>query len=323
MRSAHSARVTIRDVARAAGVSRQTVTRAINDMPEISAQTRERVMRTVDELGYRPNRFAIDLFKQRTHTIGLLVRTFRNPYFAELADAVINEMQRRGWQVVVGTADQGEDEAIRAMAAQVDAIVGYFSHPPEMRGLPIVHLEHRATGPGANAVEFDMRAGVFDLVAALRARGSRRFGMIDALGPGIDPEVGTPRRRYFAEAVEDAVIVAASGTIAGGGDGIQELLERDPRIDTVLAFNDLMAMGAIHGAHLLDVRVPEAVRIIGIDGISLGEAMSPTLTTLSMQFDVVAAEVASVLVDLLSGDALPSASIIRTVTPVVLWRESA
>ncbi|MET4590814.1 LacI family DNA-binding transcriptional regulator [Arthrobacter sp. 754] len=327
---AQSGRVTIRDVARAAGVSRQTVTRAINDMSEISQETRQRVLETVEELGYRPNRFAIDLSRQRTHAVGLIVRTFLNPYYAQLADAFISELRRRDWQVVVSTAEQGEAEAVRSMASQADAIIGYFVRPQEefaaaARGVPIVQLEQRATIPGVHSIELDFRTGITDLVAALRAKGAQRFAMIDASSADSgSAAVGSPRRGFFEEAVgAPCPVVTEPETIAGGVNGFRRLLAQDPEIDTVLAFNDLMAMGAVQGAHTLGVDVPGAVRIVGIDGISLGEAISPTLTTLSLETHAVAAEAASILAELFASEPMPSASITRAVTPVVLWRESA
>jgi LacI family transcriptional regulator len=325
-----SGRVTIRDVARAAGVSRQTVTRAINGMSEISVETRQRVMQTVEELGYRPNRFAIDLSRQRTHAVGLIIGTFRNPYYAQLADSFVTELRRRDWQVVVGTADQGEAEAVRTMAAQADAIIGYFLDPaeefaPAARGVPIIQLEERAALPGVHSVELDFRTGIRDLVTALRAKGARRFAMIDSSKPTADGvAVGSPRRHFFEEAVGTrCLVVAEPETIAGGADGLKKLLAQDPEIDTVLAFNDLMAMGAVQGAHTLGVDVPGSLRIVGVDGIALGEAISPTLTTLSLETQAVAAEAASILAELFAREPMPTASMRRVVTPVAIWRESA
>ncbi|BEL04448.1 LacI family DNA-binding transcriptional regulator [Actinoplanes sichuanensis] len=321
-------RVTIREVAQAAGVSRQTVTRAINDMADISEETRQRVMKTVEELGYRPNRFAIELSRQRTLSVGLIIGTFRNPYYAQLADAFVNELQRRDWQLVVGTSERGEAEVIGSMASQVDAIVGYIDQSEDeiaatFRGMPIIRLEHRATTAGVHSVELDWRRGVTDLVTALRAKGARRFGMIDASPATPDP-LGTPRRRYFEDAVsEQCTVVTEIQSIAGGADGIRKLLAQDPRIDTVLAFNDLMAMGAVQGAHTLGVDVPGAIRIVGIDGLSLGEAVSPQLTSLSLDSAAVAREAADILAQLFAGHAGTSGSIARAVTPVVVWRESA
>jgi len=328
-RAAPPARVTIRDVARAAGVSRQTITRAINGMPEISEKTREHVLRTVEELGYRPNRFAIDLSKQRSHAVGLIVGTFQNPYYAQLADAFVTELRRRDWQVVVGSADHHELEAISAMAGQVDAIIGYFLEPQEAvaaaaRGVPVIALERKASQPGLHSVEFDLEAGMADMVAALRAKGAVRFGMIDSAGHHPDEPTASPRRRLFEQAVgEPCPVVVEPESIAGGADGVRSLLAEHPQLDTVLAFNDLMAMGAVQGAHALGIDVPGTLRIVGVDGLSLGEAISPMLTSLSFETHLVAAEAASILSEVFAGTADRSASITRSVTPVVIWRESA
>jgi LacI family transcriptional regulator len=324
-------RVTIRDVARAAGVSRQTVTRAINDMADISEQTRLRVMQTVEDLGYRPNRFAIDLSRQRTRAVGLIIGTFRNPYYAQLADAVISEFRSRGWQVVVGTADSGEADAIRSMAPQVDAIIGYFPYLPESdfaslaRGVPIVQLEKRATLPGVHSIELDFEQGMSALVNALRTKGARRFAMIDAANRSTrNDRAGSPRRQLFEAAVGSSCpVVTEPESIAGGMNGFRSLVAADPEIDAVLAFNDLMAMGAVQGAHGLGIDVPGRVRIIGIDGISLGEAVSPTLSTLSLETQVVAAEASAIFAEVFASASAPSTSITRTVVPRVVWRESA
>jgi LacI family transcriptional regulator len=324
-------RVTIRDVARAAGVSRQTVTRAINEMPDISEQTRLRVMETVDELGYRPNRFAIDLSRQRTLAVGLIIGTFRNPYYAQLADAFVVELQRRDWQVVVSTAEQGENEAVRSMAPHVDAIIGYlpFSNETDFaslaRGVPIVQLEKRATTPGVHSVELDFRGGISEMISALRDKGARRFAMIDASNRATrgDP-AGSPRRQFFEQAVGvPCSVVTEPESVAGGIQGFRSLLERDPEIDAVLAFNDLMAMGAVHGAQAMGIDVPGRVRIVGIDGISLGEAINPSLSSLSLETQRVAAEAVAILAQIFAGAPAPAASITRVVAPTMLWRGSA
>ena len=179
--------------------------------------------------------------------------------------------------------------------------------------------------PGVHSVELDFQAGITNLVTALRAKGARRFAMIDSSRPASHgAAVGSPRRHLFEQAVgAQCLVVEEPETIAGGVDGLRKLLAQDPRIDTVLAFNDLMAMGAVQGAHTLGVDVPGKVRIVGIDGISLGEAISPTLTTLSLETQAVAAAAASILGELFATEPMPSASITRTVIPVVLWRESA
>src|SRR5689334_5904010 len=104
-------RVTIHDVARSAGVSRQTVSRALNGKDEIERSTKQRVLDAARELGYRPSRFARGLVRQDTTTIGLVIPDLRNPFFTEVAASALEAARARGWHVVVyDTADRPEEE---------------------------------------------------------------------------------------------------------------------------------------------------------------------------------------------------------------------
>ena len=108
-------RSTIIDVAQRAGVSRQTVTRAVNDMPGISAATRERVLRAAQELNYRPSRFGRGLVEQGPTTLGVLIKDLSNSFFAELGAAVVRRSARHGWNVVLAETDNApEPEAAAA-----------------------------------------------------------------------------------------------------------------------------------------------------------------------------------------------------------------
>lgn len=329
-------RITIEDVARAAGVSRQTVTRAMNDMAEISPNTRQRVLDAAEALGYRPSRFATNLAsRQRSHAIGLVIASFRNPYYTELAAEVLDVATARGWQVVVRSREQGTDqELIATLAGQVDAILGYFvaadqaSLAAAARGVPVVMFERTAAVTGLHSVDLDFERGIDSLLAELRNRGASRFGLIES-DTATDPSPYQPtqrRRAYEKLAGPDSLdsIVMAEESMRGGADGFRRLWSASPGLDAVLVFNDLMAMGAVHGAHTLGVSVPADVRIVGIDGLSLGSVTTPALSTLSIDRVAVAKTAADIVDALLEAPgAEPRESIVRTVTPQPLWRESA
>lgn len=117
------------DVAAAAGVSRQTVTRAMNDMPGISPATRERVQQLAAELGYTPSRFAKGLVQGARVSLGLAIPDLNNPYFPAFASSVAEVATQRGWNVVVDDFGHGSGsglDAVTRLAPQVDALVGYL-----------------------------------------------------------------------------------------------------------------------------------------------------------------------------------------------------
>ena len=148
--------MTIRDVAKSAGVSYQTVSRALNDKGEIDGGTKQRVLDTARELGFRPSRFARGLVRQDTTSIGLVVPDLLNPFFTEVASAALDAARLRGWHVVVyDTADDAEQElaTLRVIGTQVDAVIGYLSAPATVverhtTGLPVVYFE-RDPRPGS------------------------------------------------------------------------------------------------------------------------------------------------------------------------------
>jgi LacI family transcriptional regulator len=329
-------RITIDDVAKAAGVSRQTVTRAMKDMAEISPETRARVLRIADELGYRPSRFASNLAsRQKGHAIGLVITSFRNPYFSELAAEILDVAAARGWQVVMSSREQGGDlELIATLSGQVDAIFGYFDTDDQTalvnaaRGVPIVLFERIAVAPGTHSVDLDFHRGIETLLAGLRSRGASRFGLIDSDPSGRPGGYRPTQRRLAYEelAGEDSAhaVVVADTSISGGADGFRRLRTRFPDLDAVLVFNDLMAMGAIQSAHLLGVAVPQDVRIVGIDGLTLGAVMSPPLSTLSIDRRAVATAAVEIFATLLEENGpAPHPPITRYVVPRPLWRDSA
>jgi LacI family transcriptional regulator len=326
-------RATINDVAAAAGVSRQTVTRAVNGHSDISSDTRERVLRAAAELGYRPSRFARSLVSRHKRVaVGLVVASFRNPYYTDMAGDFLECAGSRDWQVVMTSPGHAtETTALEALSTQVDAIIGHFEGDEDgllaaAGGQPLVMLERTATRPGIHSVEMDLRSGMRTLLSELRARGARRIGMIDS-----DYSLRTagrylpsPRRGYFEEFAPDCAdrVVVGKETIAGGAEALAALTSRFPEVDAVVVFNDLMALGALQAAHALHLAVPERLRIVGIDGLSLGLAVSPMLSTLAIDRHAMAeATLEMVSYVLTHGGQAPSRR--HVMVPRPLWRESA
>ena len=277
--------MTIHDVARSAGVSRQTVSRALNDKAEIDGSTKQRVLDAARELGYRPSRFARGLVRPDTTTIGLVVPDLLNPFFTEVASGALAAARARGRHVVVyDTAGDAEQElaTLRVIGTQVDAVVGYFSRSEEdldrfTPGVPGGADRPRAA-PAAVQRHLDRRRG-------RRPRGrrpprrARAPADRDARRRRAEPSV---RQLWFRRAAAAHGIAVAPGWIAraaqtvdGGGAALASLLAAHPDVTAVFAFNDVIAIGALREARRFGLRVPADLAVIGFDGLALGTLVDP------------------------------------------------
>jgi LacI family transcriptional regulator len=316
-------RVTLKDVARLAGVSHQTVSRAINDKGEIDPETRRRVLDAARELNYRPSRFGRGLVRPGATTLGLIVSDVMNPFFPELIAGVIEAAEKRGWQVLISSTQDDETREpalIRTLAAQVDVIVGYLSSPDAtlaaaLEGMPLVVLGRPVREPAFGVVEADTAAGVHAAVAHLASRGHHTIGMIDCTG-GTDHDRRPPFLAAAAEhglTVPEGAIVNAVQTVGSGEEAFTRLRAAHPEVTAVFTFNDLLALGAYRAARHLGVAIPGDCALIGFDGLPIGELIDPPLTSVQLDKRRMGAVAVAEAARLLAGE--PPG---RTVLPVEL-----
>lgn len=317
---------TINDVAAAAGVSRQTVTRALNDLPDVSPTTKQRVQQAASALHYRPNRAAQRLVRGRDVTIGFVVNDLRNPYYPELASELTRLAAERDWAVMM--TDLGGphgDDRLDALLRRVDAVIGHLGHRADSHltsSLPTVLLDDAPAG-GAT-VQLDFAGGMRDAVAHLDGIGRRRVAMIDIAG---EPSA---RMRMLDGALRTAGLAPALRVVAAptheGGLAAAESLARglgasgNP-VDAVVCFNDLLAVGALGGFARAGIRVPADVAVIGIDGLEIGEIVTPRLTTLAADRRALARHAIELVAALLRGEAGEHLS--RRVGHELVLRDSA
>ncbi|MFE7507905.1 LacI family DNA-binding transcriptional regulator [Promicromonospora sp. NPDC057488] len=298
--------VTVHDVARAAGVSISTVSRALTAPERVAATTRDRVTRVAAELGYRPNLAASGLRMGRTHAVGLLVPDLENPYFASVTKSVQARARAEGYEVFVADTDEDADvepELIGALAARTDGLLlaSPRSGEAELRaaldGLTAVlasrELPAAASGPGTDSgpdgdapapdtvpfVAVDDADGVAQILGHLHALGHRRVGV--AAGP---PSSWSGRRRVAglvdAAARWDLELVRL-GTFqpyfAGGTQAADHAVASG--VTAVVAFNDLMALGILDRLRQRGIDVPGRMSVVGFDDVQLATLVSPALTT--------------------------------------------
>ena len=330
-----SGRATILDVAAAAGVSRQTVTRAVNGLPGISDATKGRVLAAAEQLDYRPSRFGRGLVSGGTHQLGLLVDDLRNPYSPELAAAVLRLAAARGWNVML--ADVGlagdSDRSVQDLGAQTDVVIGSLGTRAgewieRLGSVPVVELDPHGP-PARGAVRLDPEGAVEALADHLVAVGVKHPLVLDAPSSAEAPGEPSTRGALLLDALRRRGFLpehrSAEAASADAGAAVTTTaLARNARLDAVVAFNDVTALGALAACRRAGAEVPERVRVVGIDGLTLGTLVAPTLTTLAVDLDEVARQAVDLALGMLDGSLpLSGPSVERVVRHRLVVREYA
>lgn len=279
---------TIREVARHAGVSVATVSRALNGSERVKARTRERVLRAARQLRYVPNGSARSLTTSETRTLGVLLPDLYGEFFSELLRGIDQTARRSRYHTLVSSShnDVGELEAaLRAMSGRVD---GLIVMTPALEAdlleanlpgsLPVVLVNCPVEGSTFSTVATDNYGGAFAMAGHLRAHGHERVALIR--GPEGNHDA-LERLRGYRDAMGGAGLIEEPGdfTERSGYEAAQRLLARSPRPTAVFASNDSMAIGALRALHEAGLRVPEDVAVAGFDDIPVARYVSPPLSS--------------------------------------------
>jgi DNA-binding LacI/PurR family transcriptional regulator len=279
--------VTVHDVARAAGVSISTVSRALADPERVARPTRDRVTAAARELGYRPNRAASVLRAGRSGALGLVVPDLANPYFAAIAKGVQARARERGVGLFVVDSDEDPDletEAVAGLAPQTDGIVLCSPRAVDrsvaaLAGRPVVLVNHHVDG--LPSVVADHESGMLRALEHLRALGHRRVAY--AGGPASSWSDGRRRAGLRAAAarlpgVELVELGPHRPQVAGGHAAADVVLASGAT--AVVTFNDLVAVGLVERVRVRGLEVPGDLSVVGCDDAYVAELMAPPLTTL-------------------------------------------
>lgn len=277
--------VTLREVARAAGVSLATASRALSDAPHVSTANREHVVRTAEELGYRPHHAARALTTGSTATVGLVLPDLANPFFATVAKGVQGRARETGREVIVADTDEDatlEQDVVARLLDRVDGLVLCSPRMPSDALAPLtatgrVALVNREA-PGAPSVSFDVPDGLRQAADHLRALGHEHVAY--AGGPRSSWSDGE-RRAALADAAPGAVDLGAFRPTHGGGVQAADLALA-AGASAVLCFNDLMALGVLARLHDRGVRAPHDVSVVGFDDVPAATLVTPPLTTVAL-----------------------------------------
>jgi LacI family transcriptional regulator len=311
------ARATIHDVARAAGVTIGTVSKALNGRGQLRAETRQRVLDEAARLEFRPNDLVKSLLRGRTYTVGLLTTDFFGrfvmPLLAGVEDALgaaeilvflcnIRDDPERERRVIASLLAKGVDGLIVA-GRRTDP------RPPIDVGrsrVPVVYANTRVDDPAALCLLPDDAGGARLAVEHLVRAGRRRIAHVT--GPAHWEAVQQRRAGMTAVLAEHGLALPEHRVLHGpwregwGYDGISRLLEREPEIDAVFCGSDLIARGAMDGLRENGRRIPEDVAVVGFDDWEIvAEAARPPLTTVDLGLHEIGREASARLLSMLNG----------------------
>ncbi|WP_293573034.1 LacI family DNA-binding transcriptional regulator [Phaeobacter sp.] len=306
---------TLADVAKRANVSTATVSRCLNSPDRVVGETRERVLRAVQELGYAPNFGARALAAKQTNTVGAVIPTMENAVFARGLQAFQEELGRHGKTLLVASSAYSqklEDEQVRALVARgADGLllIGYDRNPDlyaflKKRKVPTLVAWSFSAGQDRPAIGFDNRAAMAELARLVMGQGHRNIACITAPTEFND----RARERVFgiqaamAEAGQDPdalLIVEKPYGIESGETAFREVMAAAPNTTAVMCANDVLAIGALRAAREMGITVPKDVSITGFDDIEIAMLAEPALTTVHVPHREMGRRAAGILIQML------------------------
>ena len=338
----HRKRITIKDVAQAAGVSTQTVSRVMNKFSYVSEETRQRVEAVVEQLGYRPSTLARSLIQQRSYTLGVV--TFGLKYIgpSRTLNGVADKADELGYMLLMKELDNFDinsiDDVIDSLLArQVDGIIwvapeignnhSWLDERLEKIPVPVLFLAMEPR-EGISSVATDNYQGAILAVQHLLECGRTKIGHIS--GPLTWWEADE-RKRGWRDTLTKAGLDASdqhckegNWSSASGEQAFIQLLEVYPDLDAVFVGNDQMALGVLREAHRKGIKIPEQLAVIGFDNLPESAYFYPSLTTISQDLQMLGEQSVQYVVEMIQARQGNQSVIAqsRFIQPTLIVRES-
>jgi DNA-binding LacI/PurR family transcriptional regulator len=311
--------INILAVANAAGVSKTTVSHVLSGKRAVAEKTRQRVLKIMDEIGFKPNFFAQALMTQKSHTIALLTQDITNPFYPALARGVQQaaSVQNQILMLFDAGPDGANIHSFLQVAGQrrVDGVIAAVSNAEKDlqslhdQGIPIVTVGPSSLDVDLDWVSVDDQAIGADAVRALHAGGHRRIGIISGHAE-VTP--GSARLRGYTSALDELglptdPILQQNGDWSreSGAAAMARLLDLADPPTAVFCANDLMAIGALDAAFARGISVPGKLAVIGVDDIDAAGLVRPALTTFKVPAHEIGVAAGELLLSRMTGDESP------------------
>jgi LacI family transcriptional regulator, galactose operon repressor len=328
--------LTLEDIAEIAGVSRSTVSRVVNEQPNVRADVRKRVLEVIQNTGYRPNAAARTLASQRSWTIGLILPLsvsffFTDPYYAHLTKGIAQACNLYDYTLALFLVGSKEDEEKifprMSRKSMLDGVIVQSGHHGDQgiighlvdANMPIVVVGRPFRSDNVSYLDIDNVNAAYNAVAHLIRLGYQRIATIT--GP-VASTVGIDRRKGYQKAlvergreVDETLIIEGDFTEAGGYYAMQQLLSARP--DAVFAASDIMAIGAMRAVRDAGLRIPEDIAFVGFDDLPIATLSDTQLTTIRQPVISFGAKAVEILIDLIENGITPPRHIIMDTELVI------
>jgi LacI family transcriptional regulator, galactose operon repressor len=328
--------LTLEDIAEIAGVSRSTVSRVVNEQPNVRADVRKRVLEVIQSTGYRPNVAARTLASQRSWTIGLILPLsvsffFTDPYYPHLTKGIAQACNQYDYTLALFLVSSKEDEEkIFPRVSRhnlLDGVIVQSGHHGDQgiigqlvdANMPLVVVGRPFRSDNVSYVDIDNVNAAYNAVAHLIRLGYQRIGTIT--GP-VASAVGIDRKDGYCKALvergramDTSLIVEGDFTEAGGYYAMQKMLPANP--DAVFAASDIMTIGAMRAVRDAGLSVPEDIAFVGFDDLPIATLSDIQLTTIRQPVVSFGAKAVEILIDLIENGTTPPRHIIMDTELVI------
>jgi DNA-binding LacI/PurR family transcriptional regulator len=309
--------VSIKDIAKAAGVSHSTVSRALSDSSLVNAETKSLIQQLADEMGYSPDAQARSLVMGRTHTVGVVVTAITDPFIAEIVQAIERFALDHGYSVILASSNAEPEREIAAVemlhSKRVDGLVVtssrvgvlYQDHLARL-GVPVVLVNSHSQQRGRYtfSVSVDNYHGAFMATNHLLELGHRRIAYVT--GPA-DHSDDLDRFAGYREALgqagialDQSLVVPGTGRLDGGERAWPVLMGLDDPPSAVVCYNDMTAIGLLLVARQGGVSIPGDLAVIGFDDVPFASYVQPQLTTIAQPTALIGQRAMEMVLDLMA-----------------------
>lgn len=315
-------KATVIDVAKCAGVSKSTVSLVLRGSESVSTETRKRVKKAIEELGYVYNREAAGLRSKRSNMVAIVANDLANPYLAQVIIGLEEQLDALGMIPVVVNINEDVERQSRIVATLKEYnIAGIIITPapntdPEWinqlldAGFPLISIMREVANANAPSVMADNRLGAYLATRHLISLGHKRIAFIGGIETISDYH---ERKRGYLDALSEAGIKHDTSLIyphstkrEGGMNATRALFDKDPTITAINCFTDVVAYGAITALNALGLTTGQQVSVTGFDDLEDSRLLSPSLTTIRVDARDIGREACDLLQRMLEGQRVPS-----------------